>query len=78
MAINRVYASILRVEDRVRELVIINIFQAIAVLAGSYLAISVAGLAGIGYVWLATHGVVSIYAILAMQFFRRGRASPGS
>ncbi len=67
IGINMVYASTLRVEDRIRELTLIYTFQAAAVLVGSYFVIPAAGIAGIGYVWLAVQGVVSIYAILAMK-----------
>ena len=71
--VNRVYATILRVGDRIRELVFIFAFQAAAVLLGSYFIIPETGIAGIGYVWLATQGTVSIYAILAMRSRYRAR-----
>ncbi len=66
IGINSVYATTLRVEDRIRELVLIYTLQAAAVLVGSYFVIPLAGLVGIGYVWLAANGLVSIYAISAM------------
>ena len=67
VGINRVYASTLRVENRIRELALIYILQAAAVLVGSYFVIPVAGIVGIGYVWLAAQGIVSIYAIIATK-----------
>jgi O-antigen/teichoic acid export membrane protein len=66
IGINRVYATTLRVEDRIRELVVIYALLAMAVLVGSYLVIPLAGIVGIGYVWLAANGLVSIYAISVM------------
>jgi O-antigen/teichoic acid export membrane protein len=63
----RIYASILRVEDRVRELALIFGFKAAAVLVGSYFVMPVYGMVGIGYVWFAVQGVVCLYAILAMR-----------
>jgi len=74
VGINRIYASTLRVEDRVRELALIFGFITVTTLLGSYLVMPQAGMAGIGYVWLAAQGVVSIYAILAMRL-RYRRAS---
>jgi O-antigen/teichoic acid export membrane protein len=67
IGINRIYASILRVEDKIRELVFIFSFITIGTLLGSYFIIPETGIAGIGYVWLAAQGIVSIYAILAMR-----------
>jgi len=48
-------------------------FQAAAVLLGSYFVIPAVGIVGIGYVWLAAQGVVSIYTILAMVLSYRKR-----
>ncbi len=73
IGVNRVYTTILRVEDRIKELVLIFAFQAAAVLLGSYFVIPAVGIVGIGYVWLAAQGVVSIYAIFAMVLSYRKR-----
>jgi O-antigen/teichoic acid export membrane protein len=67
IGINRIYASILRVEDRIRELVLIYTLGALAVLVGSYFVMPLAGIAGIGYVWLAAQGMLSLYIILAVK-----------
>jgi len=73
IGVNRVYLAILRVEDRIRELVFIFGFTAVAVLLGSYFTIPAIGIVGIGYVWLATQGAVSLYAIIAMVLSYRAR-----
>jgi O-antigen/teichoic acid export membrane protein len=70
--VNRIYTSTLRVEDRMRELVLVFGFITVGTLFGSYLVIPEAGMAGVGYVWLAAQGVVSIYAISAMRSRYRG------
>ena len=73
IGVNRVYLAILRVEDRIRELVFIFGFTAVAILLGSYFTIPAIGIVGIGYVWLATQGAVSLYAVLAMVLSYRAR-----
>ena len=75
VGVNRIYITTLRVEDRVKELVLICGFIAIVTLLGSYLLMPQTGMAGIGYVWLATSGIVSIYTIPAMR--RRYRGARG-
>ena len=67
MGINWLYATTLRVEDRIRELVIIYTLEALAVLVGSYFVIPLAGIVGIGYVWLTAQGMLSIYVILVVK-----------
>lgn len=68
----RIYVSILRVEDRVRELALIFGFKAAAALVGSYFVMPVYGMVGIGYVWFAVQGVVCLYAILMLRRRHRG------
>jgi O-antigen/teichoic acid export membrane protein len=67
IGINRVYFSTLRVEDRIRELTLVYAFQATVLLVSSYFVMPAAGIAGIGYVWLTSQGIVSIYAALVMK-----------
>jgi O-antigen/teichoic acid export membrane protein len=67
VGVNSIYATTLRVEDRLRELTFMLGFIALATLIGSYLVMPRAGLVGIGYVWLAVEGVVAIYAGLMMR-----------
>jgi O-antigen/teichoic acid export membrane protein len=68
IGINRIYTGTLRVEDRVRELAFIFGFITVATLLGSYFIMPETGMAGIGYVWLAAQGIVTIYAIAAMRW----------
>lgn len=67
VAVNEVYKSILRVEGRIRELVVIVGLEAVAILLASYFIMPIAGIIGVGYVWIAAKGLVSIYAFLAMR-----------
>jgi O-antigen/teichoic acid export membrane protein len=67
LGINEAYYSILRVEGRIRELVVVLAFVAAATLAGSYFIIPGAGIIGIGYAWLAAQGAVAIYALIRMM-----------
>jgi O-antigen/teichoic acid export membrane protein len=58
--INHVYIGLLRVQDRLKELIIIQGLVAVAVFTLSLFAISAYGIMGVGYVWLGVQGVVSI------------------
>lgn len=66
-----IYKSILRVKDRIRELTIISGFTAMAVLLGSYFIIPLTGIVGIGYIWLAVQGLVTLYVLFALRSYRR-------
>ena len=61
VGVNRVYFTILRVRGRIRELVAICGFITLAVLLGSYLITPTTGIIGVGYVWIAAQGLVSVY-----------------
>ncbi len=63
LGINHIYISILRVTGRIKELVIICGFIAVAVLMVSYFVMPATGIIGIGYTWLGIHSAVAIYAI---------------
>ncbi|GAI09239.1 unnamed protein product, partial [marine sediment metagenome] len=67
LGINYIYASILRVTHRIKELVTIWGFIAIAVLVTSYLIIPITGIIGIGYAWLGAQGIAAIYALSALR-----------
>lgn len=70
IGITNVYGSILRVQGRMRELVALATFTTFAVLIGSYFVVPTTGIIGIGYVWIAAHGVVAVYVVLALKAFR--------
>lgn len=63
LAINRIYSTILRVTDRITELIIIRGLVAVAVLVASYLVMPLSGIIGIGYVWLGAQSVLAIYVL---------------
>jgi O-antigen/teichoic acid export membrane protein len=73
MGINNIYGSILRVEGRLKELVLICGFTTLAVLLGSYFVMPTTGIIGVGYAWMAAQGVVSVYVMLAMGSSRLRR-----
>ena len=67
LAVNSVYRTILRVTDRMRELMVLSGFTALAVLVGSYFLTAATGILGVGYAWLAAQGLVSVYVVFAMR-----------
>lgn len=58
--INHIYTSLLRMQDRLKELIIIQGSVAVAVLSLSFLVIPAYGIIGVGYVWLGVWVVVSV------------------
>jgi O-antigen/teichoic acid export membrane protein len=71
LSINHLYTTILRVTARIKELVIIWAFIAIAVLGISYLVMPGTGIIGIGYVWLGIQCLVAIYALIFTRRLRQ-------
>jgi len=65
--INSIYYGALRVEGRIRELVVIVGFITIVVLSASYFILPATGIIGVGYVWISAQGMVSIYVLLAIR-----------
>ena len=65
-SITLVYTSILRVTNRIKELVVIWGFVTIGVLVVSYLVIPITGIIGIGYTWFCAHCIVTIYVLVVM------------
>lgn len=63
LGINHIYSTILRVTNRIKELMIIWGFIAVAVLIASYLIMPIAGIIGIGYAWLGAQAIVAIYVL---------------
>lgn len=64
--VNSLYMSILRVRGRIRELVALHGFIAIAVLVGSYFIMPGTGIVGVSYVWIAVQGVVALYVAFVL------------
>ena len=74
--VNAVYFTILRVEHKIKELILMSGLITTATLAGSYLTIQSFGILGTGYTYLFVQGIVSIYALLVMRSFKyRGRVN---
>ena len=67
VGVNRVYATILRVQGKVRELVLISGFLTLAVLLGSYFTVPETGITSVGYSWIAAQGAVSVYVLFALR-----------
>ena len=72
LGINYIYASILRVTGRIKELVAIWGFIAAATLVTSYLIMPAIGIIGIGYAWLGVQCLAAIYVLALAR--RRLRA----
>ena len=67
LGINYIYTNILRVTNRLKELMIMWAAIAIAVLLASYLIMPATGIIGIGYVWLGVQGVIAIYVVSSLK-----------
>ena len=78
-AVSQIYVSLLRVQDRLKELMIIRGIIAVAVPTLSALIIPVYGIIGIGYVWLGVHVLAAIVLAprLASQVSRLSRPKGG-
>ena len=73
VGVNSVYMTILRVQGRIRELMIIAGFVMFAVLLGSYLITPATGIIGVGYTWIGAQGLVSIYVAIRMKSYYGSR-----
>ncbi|MEE9400020.1 MAG: polysaccharide biosynthesis C-terminal domain-containing protein, partial [Dehalococcoidales bacterium] len=71
LSINHLYTTILRVTARIKEIVVIWAFIAIAVLGISYLVMPETGIIGIGYAWLGIQCLVAIYALIFTRRLRQ-------
>ena len=74
--VNGVYGSILRLKNRIKEIEIIVIFKAIALVAGCYFILPVTGITGVGYVWTAIQDLIAIYVLFAMKTVRKAKTTP--
>jgi len=67
IGVSGVYMTILRVQGKIRELMLISAFVTLAVLLGSYFIMPTTGIIGVGYAWIAAQGIVSIYVAFALR-----------
>jgi len=70
LSINSIYTSILQVTKRIKELIAIWGFIAVAVLVVSYLIMPATGIIGIGYAWIGVHIMVAIYVFASIRQLR--------
>jgi len=63
LAINYIYTNVLRVTGRIKELIAVWGFIALAVLLVSYLIMPITSIIGIGYAWLGAQAVVATYVL---------------
>lgn len=70
LGINSIYTSILQVTNRIKELITMWGFIAVAVLATSYLIMPLVGIIGIGYAWLGIHSILAIYVLASIRQLR--------
>ena len=73
-AINNVYYTILRVKNKLAELIALYGFSTLSILIGSYFILPRTGLVGIGYIWFSVQAIVSIYVTAKMVMLHKQRA----
>lgn len=71
--VNSIYYTVLRVRDRIGELLMIRALIAITVLVTSSLIMPTLGIVGIGYAWIGAQGLTSIYVLLRVRVRSRAR-----
>jgi O-antigen/teichoic acid export membrane protein len=71
--VNSIYYTVLRVRDRIGELLMIRALIAITVLVASSLIMPTLGIVGIGYAWIGAQGLTSIYVVLRVRVRSRAR-----
>jgi len=62
-----IYTSILRVTNRMKELIIVWTALAIGILVSSFKLLPIYGIQGIGYAWIASYSALAIYSIISMK-----------
>lgn len=70
LAISQIYGAVLRITGRLKELIAVQAFTSAAALIASFLLLPTAGIVGVGYTWIAVHGIVGIYAGLTLLLRR--------
>jgi O-antigen/teichoic acid export membrane protein len=63
MSIVNICAVILRIQVKIKQLILIFLGITSLILAGSYFAINYFGLIGVGFIWTATFGIVAVIII---------------
>jgi O-antigen/teichoic acid export membrane protein len=68
VGINSIYCTILLVQHRIRELLVLRGLTTLVILVASVLIMPAMGIVGIGYAWLGAQALVSIYVALAIRW----------
>ena len=71
--VNSIYYTVLRVRDRIGELLVIRALIAITVLVTSSLITPTVGIVGVGYAWIGAQAITSIYVLLRVRERSRAR-----
>jgi O-antigen/teichoic acid export membrane protein len=73
VGINSVYYTILLVQHRIRELLVLRGLITLVVLVASAFVMRAIGIVGIGYAWLGAQALVSVYVALTIRWRYRVR-----
>lgn len=68
VGINSVYYTILLVQRRIRELLVLRGLIALVVLVSSAFVMRAIGIVGIGYAWLGIQALLSLYVVLTVKW----------
>ena len=67
IAVVRVYFALLRVADKLLEMIVIELIIAVLLLTTSYFILPLTGINGIGYTWLSIHALLALVLIFRMR-----------
>lgn len=70
-SVSSTYFSILRVQNKIKELVILQGLVSIGVIGTSSIVTPMIGIVGVGYAWIGVQGLLSIYILLTVRSVRR-------
>jgi O-antigen/teichoic acid export membrane protein len=72
-AINYIYSAVLRIKNRLPELIIIRSFITIIILISAYYLVPVYGIVAIGIIWIVVQIAVAIYSIISLYGFNKAQ-----
>jgi O-antigen/teichoic acid export membrane protein len=74
VGINSIYYTILRVRNKITELIALYGFSTLSILIGSYFILPTTSLVGIGYIWFSVQAIISIYVTAKMVMLHKHSA----
>ena len=77
-SVNAIYCTSLRVEQKIKKLIIINSLITVTILIGSYITMPSLGILSVGYAFLFIQGIVSIYVLLVMRKINKTLTDTGN